>query len=170
MRKMNNSGRCLLVILVMVGTLEMFNFCGADLTDDFTLVPLTESNFELQKPYDIPLDQRYSFVNGVHHLWVYGDDKPHDPSSHTQPRTEIRIKVICMHEFRFLFMLINSKSIKQLLPFVGAWLFKWSLAIWRLWLCTKWNIWCYSSTDSWCSSWCHHFDTKNLWWGHEVLQ
>ena len=66
-------------------------------------------------------------------------------------------------------MLINAKSIKQLLPFVGAWLFKWSLAIWRLWLCSKWNIWCYSCTNSWCSSWCHHFDTKNLWWGREVL-
>ncbi|KAK7841073.1 citrate-binding protein [Quercus suber] len=26
-----------------------------------------------------------------------------------------------------------------------AWLFKWSLAIRRLWLCSKWNIWCYIS-------------------------
>lgn len=48
---MNNSGMCLLFILVMVGALEMFNICGADPTDGFTLVPLTESNFELQKPY-----------------------------------------------------------------------------------------------------------------------
>ncbi|KAK9988815.1 hypothetical protein SO802_029054 [Lithocarpus litseifolius] len=66
MRKMNNSCRSLLVILVMVGALEMLNFCGADPIDGFTLVPLTESNFELQKPYDIPLDHRYSIVNGVH--------------------------------------------------------------------------------------------------------
>ena len=102
MRKMNNSGRCLLVILVMIGALKMFNFCGADLTDGFTIVPLTESNFELQKPYDIPLDQCYSFVNGVHYLWVYADDKPHDPSSHTQPRTEIRIKYVCMNSGFYL--------------------------------------------------------------------
>ena len=80
---MNNSCTFLLVILVLVGSLEMFNFCGANPTNGFTLVPLTKSNFELQKPYDIPLDQRYSFVNGLHHLWVYANDKPHNPSSHT---------------------------------------------------------------------------------------
>ncbi|XP_028078855.1 citrate-binding protein-like isoform X2 [Camellia sinensis] len=60
-------------------------------TDGFTNIPLTESNFKLQKPYDIPLEQRYSFQNGVHRLWVYADDKPYDPSSPAQPRTEIRI-------------------------------------------------------------------------------
>ncbi|KAJ7974049.1 citrate-binding protein-like [Quillaja saponaria] len=36
----------------------------------------------MQKPYDIPLEQRYSFINGVHRLWVYADDKPHNPTSH----------------------------------------------------------------------------------------
>ncbi|KAL7208635.1 hypothetical protein ACSBR1_030383 [Camellia fascicularis] len=60
-------------------------------TDGFTTIPLTESNFKLQKPYDIPLGQRYSFQNGVHRLWVYADDKPYDPSSPSQPCTEIRI-------------------------------------------------------------------------------
>jgi len=69
-------------------------FCSADPTDGFTEVPLTDANFELQKPYNIPLDERYSFVDGLRKLWVYADDKPHDPSSHTQPRTEVRIKVI----------------------------------------------------------------------------
>ncbi|MED6159910.1 hypothetical protein PIB30_046688 [Stylosanthes scabra] len=28
---------------------------------------------------------------GVHRMWVYADDKPHEPTSFTQPRTEIRI-------------------------------------------------------------------------------
>ncbi|XP_028068443.1 putative uncharacterized protein DDB_G0277255 [Camellia sinensis] len=60
-------------------------------TDGFTNIPLTESNFKLQKPYDIPLEQRCSFQNGVHRLWVNADDKPYNPSSPTQPRTEIRI-------------------------------------------------------------------------------
>ena len=60
-RKMNDSRMYLLVLLVLVGSLEMFNFCGADPTEGFTLVPLTESNFEIQKPYDIPLKQRYRF-------------------------------------------------------------------------------------------------------------
>ncbi|KAL6315525.1 hypothetical protein AAG906_000826 [Vitis piasezkii] len=64
----------------------------ADPTYGFTAVPLTEWNFELQKPYDVPLEERYSYENGVRKLWVYADDKPHDPNSLTQPRTEVRIR------------------------------------------------------------------------------
>ncbi|KAK7283559.1 hypothetical protein RIF29_13147 [Crotalaria pallida] len=64
---------------------------GADPTDGFTLVPLTQANFKLQKPYNIPLDQRYSYKDGVHRFWVYSNDKPYSPDSNTQPRTEIRI-------------------------------------------------------------------------------
>ncbi|CAI0396150.1 unnamed protein product [Linum tenue] len=62
-----------------------------DPTDGFTEIPLNQSNLVLQKPYDVPLHQRYSFVGGVHRMWVYADDKPHHPTSPTQPRTEIRI-------------------------------------------------------------------------------
>ncbi|XP_044511538.1 citrate-binding protein-like [Mangifera indica] len=69
-----------------------FNRSHADPIDGFCLVPLTESNFKLQKPYDTPLEQRYMYKIGVHKLWVYADDKPHDPYSHTQPRTEIRVE------------------------------------------------------------------------------
>ncbi|KAF8024945.1 hypothetical protein BT93_F1943 [Corymbia citriodora subsp. variegata] len=79
------------VVLVSSHNPKSNLFCSADPTDGFTEVPLTEANFVLQKPYDIPLDERYSFVDGVRRLWVYADDKPHDPSSHTQPRTEVRI-------------------------------------------------------------------------------
>ncbi|XP_027090548.1 citrate-binding protein-like [Coffea arabica] len=64
----------------------------ADPTEGFTNVPLTEYNFEIQRPYDIPLNQRYSYENGTRRLWVYADDKPHNPNSHTMPRTEIRIR------------------------------------------------------------------------------
>ncbi|KAJ8771753.1 hypothetical protein K2173_026930 [Erythroxylum novogranatense] len=81
-----------LIFLSLLGSLNYFCFvCGADPTDGFTQVPLTEANIKLQKPYDIPLSERYSFVNGTHKMWVYADDKPHDPKSATQPRTEIRI-------------------------------------------------------------------------------
>ncbi|KAK6940037.1 Alginate lyase 2 [Dillenia turbinata] len=66
--------------------------CSADPTDGFTSVPLTEWNFELQKPYDKPLNERYSYENCVRKLWVYSDDKPHQPGSNTKPRTEIRIR------------------------------------------------------------------------------
>ena len=81
-----------LVYLFLLGN-NFSLFCVADPTDGFTNIPLKDWNFKLQKPYDIPLDERYSFQNGVHKLWVYADDKPHDPNSHTQPRTEIRITV-----------------------------------------------------------------------------
>ncbi|XP_057446054.1 citrate-binding protein-like [Lotus japonicus] len=66
--------------------------CCEDPTFGFSSVPLTQANFKLQKPYDTPLDQRYSYKDGVHRLWVYADDKPHNPNSNTQPRTEIRIQ------------------------------------------------------------------------------
>ncbi|CAI9778017.1 unnamed protein product [Fraxinus pennsylvanica] len=79
-------------LVVFLIAAHFFQLCCADPTDGFTNVPLTEENFEIQRPYDIPLEERYSFVNGTHRLWVYADDKPHDPNSHTQPRTEVRIR------------------------------------------------------------------------------
>ncbi|XP_057761135.1 citrate-binding protein-like [Arachis stenosperma] len=62
-----------------------------DPTLGFSPVLLTQANLKLQKPYGIPLDQRYSYEHGIHRLWVYANDKPHEPTSRTQPRTEIRI-------------------------------------------------------------------------------
>ncbi|KAK6938260.1 Alginate lyase 2 [Dillenia turbinata] len=66
--------------------------CNADPTDGFTSIPLKEWNFELQKPNDKPLNERYSYENGLRILWVYSDDKPHQRGSKTKPRTEIRIR------------------------------------------------------------------------------
>ncbi|XP_022773845.1 citrate-binding protein-like [Durio zibethinus] len=63
-----------------------------DPTSGFTAVSLSQSNFELQKPYDKSPNERYSFNNGEHRLWVFATDKPHTPSSNTKPRTEIRIR------------------------------------------------------------------------------
>ncbi|KAF8012010.1 hypothetical protein BT93_I0208 [Corymbia citriodora subsp. variegata] len=62
-----------------------------DPTEGFTSLPLTQSNFVVQRPYDVPVDQRYSLEDGVHKLWVLDTDKPHSPTSQTKPRTEIRI-------------------------------------------------------------------------------
>ncbi|XP_010912570.2 citrate-binding protein-like [Elaeis guineensis] len=67
-------------------------FCDADPTDGFTAVQLTEHNFEIQKPYNIPLDDRYGYNNGVHRMWVCSTDKPLRADSTTKPRTEIRIR------------------------------------------------------------------------------
>ncbi|PRQ24683.1 putative concanavalin A-like lectin/glucanase domain-containing protein [Rosa chinensis] len=87
---------CYLLLLFLFPSSPKYfsQLCGAnpDPTNGFVSVPLSEYNFELQKPYDIPLEQRYSYVDGVRHLWVYADDKPHNPNSQTQPRTEVRIR------------------------------------------------------------------------------
>lgn len=69
---------------------------AVDPTEGFTSLPLDQSNFDIQRPYNVPVDQRYSFVDGVHKMWVYKTDKPHSPNSHTNPRTEIRIQVIIL--------------------------------------------------------------------------
>jgi hypothetical protein len=65
-----------------------------DPTKGFTSLPLDQSNFEVQWPYNMQEDQRYSFENGIRRMWVYSNDKPHFPTSHTRPRTEVRIQVI----------------------------------------------------------------------------
>ncbi|XP_028797883.1 citrate-binding protein-like [Neltuma alba] len=64
---------------------------AVDPTQGFAPVPLHNSNFKVQKPYDVAVNKRYSFVNGVHKLRVYSTDKPLSPDSHTLPRTEIRV-------------------------------------------------------------------------------
>lgn len=64
---------------------------AADPTDGFTALPFDKSVYNIHKPYDLPVDQRYSFVNGVHKLWVYSTDKPFRQGSPTKPRTEINI-------------------------------------------------------------------------------
>ncbi|XP_010030383.2 citrate-binding protein [Eucalyptus grandis] len=63
-----------------------------DPTKGFVSLPLNQSNFNVQRPYDVPEDERYSFEHGVHKLWVYSSDKPFAPTSRTNPRTEIRIR------------------------------------------------------------------------------
>ncbi|XP_030535012.1 citrate-binding protein-like [Rhodamnia argentea] len=62
-----------------------------DPTQGFVSLPLNRSNYNIQKPYDVPEDQRYSFSDGVHKCWVYSTDKPHTRTSLTKPRTEIAI-------------------------------------------------------------------------------
>ncbi|KAF5467738.1 hypothetical protein F2P56_011960 [Juglans regia] len=81
----------ILVVLILASFLENGHLCVADPTDGFTPVPLTDANFKLQKPYDIPLEDRYTYKDGVHRFWVYNKDKPFKPDSTTRPRTEIRI-------------------------------------------------------------------------------
>ncbi|KAK1371329.1 putative Citrate-binding protein [Heracleum sosnowskyi] len=80
----------LLLIIVSI-SISLNGICRADPTDGFTLLPLTNDNIKLQKPYNEPLDDRYSFDDGVRKLWVYTNDKPYKQGSPTRPRTEVRI-------------------------------------------------------------------------------
>ncbi|PON96298.1 Alginate lyase [Trema orientale] len=54
-------------------------------------VSLSQSNFQLHKPYDQARQNRYSNSNGVERFWVYSNDKPFKQGSPTKPRTEMRI-------------------------------------------------------------------------------
>ncbi|KAI3451042.1 hypothetical protein Pfo_007707 [Paulownia fortunei] len=67
--------------------------CGpVDPTKGFIPQHLNKSNLVIERPYNVPVNQRYSFKDGVHKLWVFKTDKPHNPGSKTNPRTEIRIR------------------------------------------------------------------------------
>ncbi|XP_027073651.1 citrate-binding protein-like [Coffea arabica] len=71
--------------------LTLLRALKADPTDGFSYVKLSEANFQVQKPYDVSVNQRYSYIGGEHRLWVYKTDKPYSQTSNTKPRTEIRI-------------------------------------------------------------------------------
>ncbi|KAK1406818.1 hypothetical protein QVD17_38426 [Tagetes erecta] len=79
----------LVPLCLLTKPLMVFAF---DPTQGFTNVPLTSSSYIYQKPYNVPLNERYSFKNGVHRFWVYANDKPFERGSNTQPRTEAQIK------------------------------------------------------------------------------
>ena len=70
-----------------------------DPTHGFLNVSLDSSNFLIQSPYDLSVSDRYSFVDGIHKMWVLSSDKPHSPLSLTSPRTEIRIHVCIFFDF-----------------------------------------------------------------------
>lgn len=86
---------CLILIVQLINTADQASFASGaiDPTEGFVSLNLKPSDFSVQKPYDVPTDERYSFQNGIHKLWVYSTDKPHTPTSKTKPRTEIRILV-----------------------------------------------------------------------------
>jgi hypothetical protein len=75
------------VFVAMIGIAQ--TAAQADPTTGFTLLPV---NFQMQKPYNIPLAQRYSFDSrtNTHHCWVYNTDQPFSEGNTTDPRTEMR--------------------------------------------------------------------------------
>lgn len=85
----------LFAFLLSVSLVKDAHCCfNGDPTDGFVPVPLNDSNYHMLWPYDLPLSDRYSYVDGVRKLWVYSTDKPHSRNSKTKPRTEIGIRLI----------------------------------------------------------------------------
>ncbi|KAF5942477.1 hypothetical protein HYC85_020119 [Camellia sinensis] len=86
----------LLFLVLVAFSAKLVLFCSADPTDGFTLVPLTEKNFGLQKQYNVPLDDRYSYEHGVRRLWVYNHDKPFYGDSGTRPAQKFALRTWMM--------------------------------------------------------------------------
>ncbi|KAL5098866.1 hypothetical protein RYX36_003193 [Vicia faba] len=82
--------------LIIHQTTSFSSAAAIDPTQEFTHVSLDNSNFVIQKPYNLPVNQRYNFTNGVHQFWILPTDKPFMSDSNTKPRTEIRIS---KHEY-----------------------------------------------------------------------
>ncbi|KAI3699209.1 hypothetical protein L2E82_43339 [Cichorium intybus] len=57
----------------------------------FTRLPFNTNYYINHKPYNLPLEDRYSFINGVHKLWVFSTDEPFSRGSPTLPRSELFI-------------------------------------------------------------------------------
>ncbi|KAL3721557.1 hypothetical protein ACJRO7_033971 [Eucalyptus globulus] len=101
-----------------------------DPTQGFVSLPFNRSYYHIQKPYDVPEDQRYSFSNGIHKCWVYSTDKPHSLSSRTEPRTEIAIQLFettCV-EYRTHLHLICSDRFEHHFPPYG---YGYSSGVWQ---------------------------------------
>ncbi|XP_023757693.1 citrate-binding protein [Lactuca sativa] len=62
-----------------------------DLALGFTRLPFNSSYYINHKPYNLPLEERYSFINEVHKLWVFSTDEPLSRGSPTLPRSELFI-------------------------------------------------------------------------------
>ena len=72
-----------------------------DLTRGWKQIPL---KFQIQKPYDLKVQDRYKFdaASNTHDFWVYFTDKPHDPPPNkTTARTEMRIESFSRNERMF---------------------------------------------------------------------
>ena len=83
----------MIMLQILCGLLIWVSAGSADPTEGFTQLNLTSENFHIQKPFDKDVPERYSFIDGVHSMWVYSDDKPLNNHSNTKPRTEIQFTV-----------------------------------------------------------------------------
>ncbi|KAM3206854.1 hypothetical protein ACQJBY_062179 [Aegilops geniculata] len=61
-------------------------------TAGFEKVVLTDGDFQVQSPFNVPESQRFQYRNGVRTFWVHRNDKPFNTATHTNPRSEVRLR------------------------------------------------------------------------------
>jgi hypothetical protein len=85
----------LLLLAIAVHCVVHASASGANPTAGFVKVDLTDGNFQIQSPYNVPESQRFRYSHGVRQFWVLDTDKPFNTGTHTNPRTEVRLRVSC---------------------------------------------------------------------------
>jgi hypothetical protein len=62
--------------------------CPGDPTEGWTEY---QDSFNVQRPYNIPINTRFSITGGIYNFWVFPNDAPHSPDAMGRnPRTEAR--------------------------------------------------------------------------------
>ncbi|KAF7028271.1 hypothetical protein CFC21_040223 [Triticum aestivum] len=61
-------------------------------TAGFQKVQPADGDFQVQSPYNVPESQRFQYRNGVRTFWVHRNDKPFNTATHTNPRSEVRLR------------------------------------------------------------------------------
>jgi hypothetical protein len=62
--------------------------CPGDPTQGWTEY---QDSFKVQRPYNIPINTRFSIIGGIYHFKVFPNDAPHSPTANGRnPRTEAR--------------------------------------------------------------------------------
>ena len=62
-------------------------------TAGFEKVVLADGDFQVQSPSNVPESQRFQYRNGVRTFWVHRNDKPINTATHTNPRSEVKLRV-----------------------------------------------------------------------------
>ena len=62
--------------------------CPGDPTEGWTEY---KDSFNVQRPYNVPINTRFSIIGGIYNFWVFPNDAPHSPTANGRnPRTEAR--------------------------------------------------------------------------------
>jgi hypothetical protein len=70
-----------------VGPIVQMN-CPGDPTEGWTEY---QDSFNIQRPYNVPINTRFSITGGIYNFWVFPNDAPHSPDANGRnPRTEAR--------------------------------------------------------------------------------